>query len=385
MRKRRVTAVLALALFGAASPRAALGAGPPVVVEVAPGSDPGTARRVREVVASRRAIREDLALPPAASVSTERAAALERAASIRLALGRAQKAESEAGWDECVREAAGAMSDAIEVLARVDDLALLRDLHAQIGVCMTLNKSEANALPHFIAAALLDEAPVPAGLHREEAEKAQERARAEVLGRTRGKVRIETVPPGAEVWIDGRKAAGTTPLEVEVRLGEHFVTARRFRHDPHTGLGLLQPSGVVRIALDPAQRGTLREQLAAVAAGVGARPSAEEMRLGRAVWSRAEQAVVIAAASAGRTQVKVIDALSGQAQRAGFVTRGDDDAALRKAVCEALGETCEIKARGVPWYVWPISGAALLSGVITAAVIVNNNRDYTLCPSGGCR
>lgn len=385
MRRRLATPALSLALLGASASIPALAAGPPVVLEVTQGSDPGTARRVREVVQSRRAIREDLALPPAESVSTERAAALERAASIRLALGRAQKAESEAAWDDCVREAAGALSDAIEVLARIDDLALLRDLHAQIGVCMTLNKSEANARPHFIAAALLDEAPVPTGLHREEAEQAQEKARAEVLGRTRGKVRIETVPPGAEVWIDGRKAVGTTPLEVEVRLGEHFVTARRFRFDPHTALTLLQPSGVVRLALDPAQRATLRDQLAAASAGVGPRPSTEEMRLGRAVWSRAEQAVLVAPAGPSRTAVTVIDALSGQAQRSGFVARGDDDAALRKAVCDALGETCEPKARGIPWYVWPISGAALLSGAITAAVIVNNNRDYTLCPSGGCR
>ncbi|MFO0763072.1 MAG: PEGA domain-containing protein [Byssovorax sp.] len=371
------------AVLGASVPPA-LGAGPPVVVEPAAGVDPSIARRVREVVASRRAIREDLALPPALSVSPERASALLRAASIRLALDRAQKAESEASWDDCVREAAGVMSDAIEVLARVDDLGLLRDLHRQIGVCMTLNQSEANARPHFLAAALLDESPVPPGLHREEAERAEEKARAEVLSRARGEVRIETTPPGAEVWIDGRKAAGTTPLSIDVRLGEHFVTARRFRFDPHTRLLLLQPSGVVKIALDPAQRGTLRDQLALLSASVGPRPSDEEMLLGRATWSRAEQVVVIAKPTASGSLVTLLDAITGRSLHSAFVSPAHSDESFRRAVCDALGEGCEPKARSIPWYVWPISGAALLSGVITAAVIVNNNRDYALCPAKGC-
>lgn len=381
-----LVALVALVAFGlsvAGRSAPALAAGPPVAIDGVGAIDPGAARRVREVIASRRAVREDLALPPAASVSTERAATEQRAASIRLALVRAQRLESEAAWDDCVREAASALSDAVEVLARLDELALLRELHLQIGACMTLNQSLANARPHFIAAALLDESQVKPGLHREEAERAEGEARAEVLARSRGRVRIESVPAGAEVWIDGRKSAGTTPLDVEVRLGDHFITTRRFRFEPRTELAVLQPSGVVRLPLDPARRETLREQLSAVVAGSVARPSEAELRLARAVWSRAEQSVILEPAGPA-LRVRIVDAVSGQALGQASVLKGDDDATLRKRVCDALGETCDAPARGVPWYVWPLGGAVLASGAITAGVIANANRSLRICPTGGC-
>jgi hypothetical protein len=48
-------------------------------------------------------------------------------------------------------------------------------------------------------------------------------------------------------------------------------------------------------------------------------------------------------------------------------------------VCDALGETCETKSRGVPWYVWPIAGAAVVGGVVSATLIANANRDYKYC------
>src|SRR4051812_28430257 len=106
---------LALAVALGLIASSASAAGPPVVVDADPGADAKLLRRVREIVAGRRAVRDELALPPP-SISTEQAAMAERAASIRLALQRAQRAESEASWEACVREAAGALSDAIEVL-----------------------------------------------------------------------------------------------------------------------------------------------------------------------------------------------------------------------------------------------------------------------------
>lgn len=380
---RAAAALAAAALAAGAAPARA--SGPPVFVSADAAADPALVRQVREVVASRRAIRESLALPPPESVSPERAAMEQRAASIRLALGRAARLESEASFAECVREAAGALSDATSVLAKSGDLALLRDLHLQIGACMTLSQDGGSARPHFVAAALLDETPPRAGLHREEAERASAEARAEVLARSRGKVRIETTPPGAEVWIDGRKAAGATPLEVDVRLGDHFVTARRFRFEPHTERAVLQPSGVVRIALDPAQRATLREQLAALPPAGAARPGGDELLLARAAWSRAEQAVAIAGAGAGRARVRVIDVATGQPLRAADADLASGGDALRRAVCDALGETCEVKPRGAPWYVWPLAGAAVVGGVVSAALLVNAGRDYRFCPPSGCR
>jgi hypothetical protein len=379
--------LVALAVLTGA-PTAAHGAGPPVVVDADPGVDPGLLRRVREVVARRRSIRDDLALPAAAAVSPERAAMEQRRSSIRLALERAQRLESEAAWDGCVREAASALSDATLVLGKEAELSLLRDLHVQIGACMTLNQNEANARPHFIAAALLDESPIKTGLHREEAERAQIAARDEVLGRSQGKVRIETTPPGADVWIDGHRASGVTPLDVTVRLGDHFITTRRFRFEPHTERTVLQPSGLFRIALDPARRETLREQLGALGGAGAAAPPAFEVRLARAAWSRAEQVVLVRPESTMRgskSRVQLLDALTGALLRKASVDPGDDEAALRRAVCEALGETCEAPSRGVPWYVWPLAGAVLVSGAITAAVVANNSRDFRLCPIAGCQ
>jgi hypothetical protein len=377
-RPRGTSLTLAFTVAALAGLRGADAAGPPVTMDVAPGADAGVVRRVRDVVATRRALREDLALPPAESVSPEKAAMAERAKSIRLALERARKAESEAEWDACVREAASALSDALTVLARVDDLLLLRDLHVQIGACLTLGGSAPSARPHFVSAALLDESPPRVGLHRAEAEAAQAAGLAEVLSRARGKVRIDSAPPGAEVWIDGRRVPGATPLEVEVRLGDHFVTLRRFRFEAHTELTLLQPSGSVRLALDPAQRGTLRDQLAAVAAGA-VHPPEDELRLARAVWSRAEQVVALAplgpAPDAG-CRLRVLDALTGQTLRSTQLGRREDDDALRRAVCETLGETCEARSRGVPWYVWPIAGVALVGAGVSTAFLVNANRDY---------
>ncbi len=370
---------LAIAL-GAGTARAA---GPPVVVATEQGVDGGIARRVREVVGSRRAIREDLSLPPADAVSADHAIMVERAAGIRLALERARHAESEASWDACVREAADALPAAIEVLSKVDDLLLLRDLHIQIGACLTLAGSAPSARPHFVSAALLDEGEPKIGLHREEAEKLQAEARAEVIGRARGPVRIETVPPGAEVWIDGRKAAGVTPLTVEVRLGDHYVTARRFRFEPHTERALLQPSGVARIVLDPAGRATLRDQLGALgAAKITASP--DELRLARAVWSRAEQVVDLSPLAPSGCHVQVVDAITGKPLKGKDVPGTMDNDALRAAVCDALGETCEQKSRGVPWYVWPIGGLAVVGGVVSAVLIANANRQYRFvaCPAG---
>jgi hypothetical protein len=196
-------------------------------------------------------------------------------------------------------------------------------------------------------------------------------------------VRIESIPAGAEVWIDGRKSAGTTPLDVDVRLGDHFITTRRFRFEPRTELTVLQPSGVVRLPLDPARRETLREQLAAVVAGSATRPDEAELRLARAVWSRAEQSVILEPAG-GALRVRIVDAVSGQALGQASVLKSDDDVTTRKRVCDALGETCEATARGIPWYVWPLGGAVLASGAITAGVIANANRSLRICPAGGC-
>ena len=240
--------------------------GTPVLVLPEPGLDAPLAERVEQVVASRRPLRPLRPTPPYAR-SPREVGVEQRVAAIADALSRARKHEEWARWDECAKEGGDKLGVATELLASTDKLELLRDLHLQIGACLSLGPEPANAQPYFRIATLLDEAAPPRGAHRAEAEQALEMARAEVLARRRGPVRIETEPPGAEVWIDGRRTPGVTPLTVTVRLGEHFVTLRRFRFESQTNYALLQPRTSMRFVLQPAGRETLARQLADAKAG----------------------------------------------------------------------------------------------------------------------
>jgi hypothetical protein len=360
-------------------------AGPAVMVTVGQGIEAARRRTVREIVSSRRQVVDLVPLPAPGVVSTELIAIEQRGQAVRLALARARKKESEALWDDCVREVAGAMSDALEVIATTGELALLRDLHLQAGFCLSLADQTSGARSHFRAAALLDETPPPSGLHREEAERVQVEARNEILARPRGKVRIVTEPPGARVLIDGREVQGVTPLEVEVRLGDHFVTLRRFRYESNTEQRFLQQFGLVRVNLEPARRSTLGTQLLAVRQAQMAAPSAEEILLAEAAWSRAEQVVSVTPTNAaGPYRLSLTETANGKTLRSVSLARSADEAATRRAVCDLLGETCEAP-RGIPWYVWPLAGAVIVGGVVTTAVILENNRDTRFCPPSGCR
>jgi hypothetical protein len=370
------------ALLIAAS-RPALAAGPTILVDGAPGADLRQVRAVREMAQRYRSVADEPPRVAPGAALPEQVAVEQRAQSIELALERARRNESEALWDQCVREAVGAMSDAIEVIAATGELRLLRDLHVQAGVCMSLSEQLPGARLHFLAAALLDERPPPAGLHREEAERVQAEAREEVLARPSGDVRIVTDPPGAAVLIDGREIPGTTPLEAEVRLGDHFVTFRRFRYEPNTEQRFLQPLGLVNLSLEPARRSTVSRQMAQLDRGA---VSEDELVLGKAVLARAEQVlrVSVGAGSSGPYRLSLIDAVSGKQLREATLARSSEEAAIRRSVCDVLGEECVVSA-GVPWYVWPLGGAAVLGGIIATAVIIGNRRDARFCPPAGCR
>lgn len=384
--------------------------GPSVVVMAEPSIDGATRRRVERVVASRRALRKLRPLPTAQAVAPAEVANAGRVQAVALALDRARQRASEAAWEECAREAAEALGQAIEVLAHARRLDLLRDLHIQIGVCMTLGQHSANARPHFQTAALLDETPPQPGRYREEAEHAMGQIRDEVLARSRGPVRIVTDPPGAEVWLDGRKAAGVTPLDVSTRLGDHFVTIRRFRFEQLTERRVLQPGSRVRFELEPARRSSLKRQLAAVAAGQR-RAAPHELRWARARWSHAAQLLWLSrtgypsgaaepstgrapgplaprqeALATGGTGVRLalVDVATGQTLRTRSVATPADDADWRMAVCGVLGETCEPPDEGIPWYVWPIAGAALVGAAIATGFIIDSARPTRFCPSTGC-
>jgi PEGA domain len=374
-----------VAVFWATSSPPALGAGPAVMVDGLGGIAAPRLKAISESVARYRSVVEPQPLPPP-GVSPEQAAIEERGQAVRLALVRARKKESEALWDDCVREVAGVMSDAIEVIASTGELTLLRDLHVQAGICMSLADQAPSARLHFLVAALLDESPPQTGLHRQEAERAQADARDEILARPRGKLRIVTDPPGARVLVDGREVSGTTPLVADVRLGDHFVTIQRFRYEPNTEQRFLQPFGLVRVNLEPARRSTLSDQLAKISSGRLPAPSPEEVRLAQAVWSRAEQVLTVShdESATGSDRLSLAEGATGKLVRSAVVAPHADNASLRHAVCDVLGENCEA-SRGIPWYVWPLAGAVVIGGVVTTAVILENNRDTRFCPPVGCR
>jgi hypothetical protein len=386
--QRRARAAV-LALVGtaclAAAPGDATASGPAVVLIADPRVDDALRQGVQQVVSTKRVVRPLRPMPAAATESPEQAANAARVKAIELALSRARQSESEAAWDACATEAAGVLGDAIELLASSTEFALLRDLHVQIGACMSLGPSPADASPHFLAATLLDEQPPETGRHREEAERAQARSREEVLARSLGNVTIESDPPGADVWIDGRHAAGVTPVAIPVRLGDHFVTLRRFRFETRTERRVLQPGSRAHSSLEPARTETLREQLAEVAAGTR-RVSSAELRLGRAAWSHASQIIGLAPVLGPTSAVRLTleDAATGTVLRTAVLPSDADEDVVRDSTCGLLGEVCEPPEAGIPWYVWPITGVAVIGAAIAIGFIADSARPTLFCPSTGC-
>jgi hypothetical protein len=382
---RGIAIALGVALVVAPG-RQARAEGGSLVVITETGADGALARRVEREVKRLRTVLPLRPLPPITQ-SPEELANADRVEAISRALERARRHEEVAAWDACAKEAGDRLGDATEVLATTGNLSLLRDLHLEIGACLSLGPSPANAQPHFRKATLLDESAPPKGQHREEAELALDHARTEVLSRQRGPVRIDTDPPGAEVWIDGKKVDGETPVSVPVRLGSHFVTLRRFRYEPQTTQALLQPKSDLRFVLAPAQRDTLRRQLAEVGADQR-QVSAREQELARARFSGAEQLVRIEPVS-GPTKttavrVEVVEPIAGASIRHQMVPQGVDDDDLRDRICSALGEACPEESGGIPWYIWPIAGVAVTGGAVALGFYLDNQRATAFCPAGGC-
>jgi hypothetical protein len=384
MAKRRELLAAALIGLTLASPTA-LAAEANVVSMRVGKVDAALAARIEEVIASRRTVLPLRTLPSSAA-SPEDIANEERQRAIAGALEQARKHEEVAAFDDCAQTAGDQLGTATEVLATSGKLDLLRELHLQIGACMSLADQPADAEPHFLTAALLDEAPVQKGVHREEAEIAFDQARAQILARARGPVHIDSDPPGAEVWIDGKKAEGVTPLALDVRLGTHFVTLRRFRFDPETNQALLQPGSRLRFVLAAAHRDTLREQLALVAEDQ-LRVRAAELRLAHAVWSGASELIILSKPRGPSLAIRVslLDAETGRRVRSQTIATSADDDTLRQGVCTVLGEQCDPPASGVsPHLIWPFAVAAAIGAAIVIGFVVDAQRETVFCPSAGC-
>ncbi len=335
-----------------------------------------------EQAATLRTLVEPLPLPKIASVLPT-----ERLTNVHRALETARAAAEEASWADCVREAGNGLAESSAILEELGDIRVIRDLHLQVGVCLVQASVDAgtadglaSARPHFEIATLALETEPPEGLFRVEAEAALKSVRDEVLSRSKGEVLIETDPPGATVLLDGLELAGVTPLRAEVRLGEHFITVRRFRFAPTTQVKFFQPSATLRIELDHPRRSELGADLVRV----GEAAPLLERQLAEAAWSRADE-LLLATAAGDRLTLSLYDSGSGVGLRE-EISLGTSDDELRTALCRVLGEPCApVEADGgIPWYVWPLAGAAVVGGVVTAAVVAETSRDIVLCPREGC-
>jgi hypothetical protein len=378
----RTAAALVLLASGAFAPQQALAGDLQTMVVLDSVIDEKVRNTLLTQAATLRNLVEPLPLPKAAApLPTQRLTDVHRA------LQTARAAAEEANWAECVRVAGDGLAESSALLEELGDIRVLRDLHLQIGVCLVQASVDAgtadglaSARPHFEMATLALETELPTGLFRAEAEAALKAVREEVLKRPRGEVLVETDPPGASVWIDDREQVGVTPLRAEVRLGEHFITVRRFRFAPLTQAKFFQPSATLHIELDPPRRSELGVQLLQVGDGV----PALERQLAEAAWSRADE-LLLANATGSGLALTLYDSGSGARLRE-LGTADLSAEGLKDALCRVFGEPCgpvEVEA-GIPWYVWPLAGAALVGGIVTAAVLAETSRDVVLCPREGC-
>jgi hypothetical protein len=383
LRLRKLLAPLAaLGLTSWIAPWRAAAQETPLAVQ----SDGLSASQALEVRAQAKRMRPlvTMAGPKSVGQSPSEVARIELARALSDNLARAKDRAGEADFAGCVEHAGRALGSADKIVGELAAFDLLRDLHVEIGVCLSLDNRKESALVHFTSATLLDEAPPKAGLYRSEAEAVREQARQAVLARSEGVVHVKTDPPGAKVSIDGRELAGVTPLDVHVRLGDHFVTFRRFRFEPVTELRFLQPTATLEVALEPARRSTLSEQLASLASQKDSPPRLERA-LAEASYSRAEQLLLADPMLPSRDGLRLTlyDAATGATLRQKTVAEASDDKLLHAAMCGVLGESCE-EAGGIPWYVWPITGVGVAGGVLSVVLLANASRDVQLCPAAGC-
>lgn len=151
-------------------------------------------------------------------------------------------------------------------------------------------------------------------------------AHTEILARQRGTITIETSPPGATVWLDGRRLPSVSPLRTPVRLGHHFLSLRRFRYEPQIEQVLLQSGSNVKLVMTPARAGTLQNQF---------------------------------------------DATTGTRIKGGIIIEQAGSDHLRNRVCKVLGENCDPITTGIPWYLWPIAATAVTGASIAIGFAVD--------------
>jgi len=259
----RLTVLIALA----AAPRAA-GAQPRTVglVIYAPEEAPASRDEVDQAL-TRAARGDGWTADPRPFAHAARAMAAGAVTRERLdRFARAEELAAE-GWraylearpTTAVSRLGDARGEAAALLDLDGGLELYADLSLRIGAArLALGRDQAAAEDFRLAAGLDPEREVtdaefkPAVVQRYAAARGERRGSA--------MQRIESVPPGAAIEVDGR-AAGSAPLTIEVPIGLHVVVARAAGRAPRADVVAAAPDApVLRLELDT-------DRLAAAVAG----------------------------------------------------------------------------------------------------------------------
>ncbi len=197
-------------------------------------------------------------------------------------------------------------------------------------------------------------------------------AQVDVGAKPMSEVRVDSRPAGAQVEIDGRPAACTTPCTMELSSGPHVV---RLSADGYTPVWKVLAAADISVALEPASPELAATQWRKRAEKGEAVDSAVSMQL-LSTSLRAPRLVVMASDPATPSLLRGALAVDGQLQ-----VRAERDADVEGLVKDLLvrGQVVEeappIYAR---WPFWVAVGAAVAGGVTTAAVLASRDPTTTV-------
>lgn len=172
-------------------------------------------------------------------------------------LTEAQESFDEQMYEEALPDLIDAVNAMEEIAGFLDDLNPYLKAMAMLGVCQVLAGQGGNGVETLMRLIIIDpDFPLPGVIHGEKKVKqAMAQARKRVKSAPRSALKVETVPPGAEVFVNGKRR-GTAPLELPaLPEGIHLVSARMDGYQPVGGPAVIASGGEVtlhKLKLTPA-------------------------------------------------------------------------------------------------------------------------------------
>jgi len=172
-------------------------------------------------------------------------------------LTEAQESFDEQMYEEALPDLVDAVNSMEEIAGFLDNLNPYLKAMAMLGVCQVLGGESSNGVETLTRLTILDpDFPLPGVIHGEKKlRKAHALAKKRVKSAPRANLKIESIPPGAEIFLNGNRR-GTAPLEVpSLPEGIHLVSARLDGYQPAGGPAVIAGAGdtvVHRVKLKPA-------------------------------------------------------------------------------------------------------------------------------------